>query len=37
MIFVKIEQEKSRLFMKSYELNKFILGSKSLNSIVESG
>jgi hypothetical protein len=34
---VKIEQEKSRLFMKSHELNKFILGSRILNPIVGSG
>jgi hypothetical protein len=34
--FVKIEQEKSRLFMKSHELNKFTLGSRILNQIVGS-
>jgi hypothetical protein len=28
MIFVKIEQEKSRLFMKSHKLTNFTLGSR---------
>jgi hypothetical protein len=36
MIFVNIEQEKSRLFMKSHELNKFTLGNRALNPIVGS-
>jgi len=36
MIFVKIEQEKSRLFMKSHELNKFTLGNIALNPIIGS-
>jgi hypothetical protein len=37
IFFVKIEQEKSRLFMKSYELTTFTLGSRALNPIVGSG
>jgi len=37
MIFVKIEQEKSRLFMKSHKLTNFTLGSRALNPIIGSG
>jgi hypothetical protein len=37
IFFLKIEQEKSRLFMKSYELTNFTLGSRALNPIVGSG
>jgi hypothetical protein len=37
MIFVKIEQEKSRLFMKSHQLTNFTLGNRAPNSIVGSG
>jgi hypothetical protein len=36
MIFVNIEKEKFRLFMKSHELNKFTLGNRDLNPIVGS-
>ena len=37
MILCEVEQEKSRLFMKSHELTNFTLESRALNQIVGLG